>query len=164
MMHMRASRPLKQARKAFTARDDEELTRLVGSFTEESWADVAQHMTCGFTSRQCRQRWKNYLDPRLQNVPWTDDDDARLLDAYDRMGNRWSVIAAMFPGRSGNTVRNRLFLLLRRRDKVPTPPDKDRFPHVFPVCDSERAPDPDRDELIGIFFRGQAALDVDGLF
>jgi hypothetical protein len=167
---------MKQARKTFTAQDDEELTRLVGSFSGENWAGVAENMTHGFTSRQCRERWKNYLDPRLKNVPWTDDEDARLLDAYERIGRRWTVIAAIFPGRSGNTIRNRLFLLLRKKDKCPTPladhapapaairPDKDRFTNLFPLCDSEHAADPDRDALIGIFFHGQAAFDVDGLF
>jgi hypothetical protein len=122
---------MKQARKVFNTQDDEELSRLVCSLTEKNWAYVAQNMSHSFTPRQCRVRWKNYLDPRLQHGSWTDADDVRLLDDYARLGARWTVIAAGFPGRSGNSVRNRIFLLLRNQDDVP-------YPNLNPV----RVPSP----------------------
>jgi hypothetical protein len=166
---------MKQARKVFNAQDDEELSRLVRSLTEENWTYVAQNMSRLFTSRQCRERWRNYLDPRLQHVSWTDTDDARLLDDYTRLGTRWTVIAAGFPGRSGNSVRNRIFLLLRKKDKVPYPnpnqvrlpspgPPSEPFRDLFTFSESENIPEPDRDDPIVGLFTGLPTVKIDNLF
>jgi hypothetical protein len=40
------------------------------------------------------------------------------MQAYQRIGPRWVVMAAMFPGRSSNAVRNRVFVLLRRKERI----------------------------------------------
>jgi hypothetical protein len=164
---------MKQARKMFSAQDDEELSCLVRSLTEENWAYVAQNMTHLFTSRQCRERWKNYLDPRLQHVSWTDADDARLLDDYARLGTRWTVIASGFPGRSGNSVRNRIFLLLRKKDKmnftnstqVTSPgPSCEPFRDLFTLSELENTADFGREDPFLGLFPGLPTVRIDNLF
>jgi hypothetical protein len=101
----------------FTPQDDEELRNLVNTFGEGSWTDIAIRMPLGFSSRQCRERWRNYVNPSLHNQNWTDEDDRKLIDEFARRGSRWATIAEAFPGRSGNTVRNRYFLLKRKKDR-----------------------------------------------
>jgi hypothetical protein len=163
---------MKQARKMFSAQDDDELSSLVRSLAEENWAYVAQNMTHSFTSRQCRERWKNYLDPRLQHASWTDADDARLLDDHARLGTRWTVIAAGFPGRPGNAVRNRIFMLLRKRGKtmcvtpitLPRGPSSEPFRDLFTLSELENAAELEREDPIIGLFRGLPTVKIDNLF
>jgi hypothetical protein len=103
----------------FGPEDDEELRSLIAAFGESSWAEVAVRMTSPFTSRQCRERWRNYLNPHLGNDEWTEEEDRKLLNQFARSGTRWTVIAEAFPGRSGNSIRNRYFLLQRRKQRRP---------------------------------------------
>jgi hypothetical protein len=101
----------------FTPQDDGELRNLVNTFGDGNWTDIAIRMPSGLSSRQCRERWRNYVSPSLHNQNWTDEDDRKLIDEFARLGPRWAIIAEAFPGRSGNTVRNRYFLLKRKKDK-----------------------------------------------
>jgi hypothetical protein len=105
------------ARLAFTADDDEELRTLVKTLGDCSWKEIAAGMTCPFNARQCRERWRNYLGPHLGSSSWTDEEDRRLFQEFERCGTHWARIADAFPGRSGNTVRNRYFMLQRKKEK-----------------------------------------------
>jgi hypothetical protein len=40
---------------------------------------------------------------------WNDKDTVLLVDLQAALGNRWAQIAAHFPGRSVNSVRNRFY-------------------------------------------------------
>jgi hypothetical protein len=120
----------------FSPQEDEDLMRLVHAIGDANWVHVAQHMAPGFTARQCRERWRNYLDPRLGHEPWTEAEDARLLEEFHRVGTRWTMIAEQFPGRSGNTIRNRYFLLQRKTEKRTRDPHREPpapFPPPAPV-------------------------------
>jgi hypothetical protein len=105
---------MKGARRKFSSDDDDELRRLVAVCGKENWTDIAACMRVPFTSRQCRDRWCNYLSPKLNHEYWTEEEDQRLLHAIDRYGTRWSLIAPDFPDRSGNAIQNRYFILTRR--------------------------------------------------
>lgn len=72
------------------------------------------------TSRQCRERWSNHLDPTLNKSPWTEKEDAILLTLQDQLGNKWSEIARSLPGRTHNDVKNRLHSITRQRKKSAT--------------------------------------------
>jgi hypothetical protein len=101
----------------FTGNDDQELRQLVTTFGEDNWIVIAQQMSHPFTIRQCRDRWRNYLDPNLSHEDWTEADDADLLSAYHQMGNRWASLALLFRGRTSNFVRNRCQALVRKNNK-----------------------------------------------
>jgi len=47
----------------------------------------------GRTAKQCRERWKNFLDPGINRSPWTAAEDAALCRAHEKVGNKWSMIA-----------------------------------------------------------------------
>jgi hypothetical protein len=146
---------MKTVRQMFSPRDDEELAQLINTFGDGNWGEVALRMSGPFTSRQCRERWRNYLSPELDHDRWTDEDDRKLLREFERCGTRWTLIAIGFPGRSGNAIRNRYFLLQRRKQrKVKGEMNRGRSPSVIfaNVNADSRAmpPDPPRIRFPGL--------------
>jgi hypothetical protein len=93
---------------------EEEDQKLIISVQEgfERWGDIAAKLP-GRTSKQCRERWSNYLDPALSKTPFTSAEDEQLCNLQRQMGNRWSTIARQMPGRTENTVKLRFNALAK---------------------------------------------------
>ena len=103
----------KKAHKSkFTKEEDQKLCELVEKYGQTEWAKVAREMP-NRNPRQCRERWRNYMDPRLNTLEWSQDEDNLLLLKYQEIGPHWNKINQAFPNRSINSVRNRLVRLLK---------------------------------------------------
>jgi hypothetical protein len=105
----------------FTNAEDELLCSIVEEIGTVDWTLVARRMS-PFTTRQCRERWTNYLNPTIKNVKWTRAEDQLLELKYAQIGAKWQVIAGEFPARSKNNVKNRWHRLQRRKGRVEEPP------------------------------------------
>lgn len=69
-----------------------------GPLTCSDWGRFGA--TMGKSSKQCRERWCNVLNPKLDKSKFNDVELSVLMEAYERIGSRWSVIAAeCFPNR-----------------------------------------------------------------
>ena len=108
-----ASKPQKSK---FTTEDDILLTRLVLTSSVVDWSLIASKMH-NRNARQCRERWQNYLDPKLVQNEWTEYEDALIIQKQKELGPRWNAIARFFNGRSGNSVRNRYLMIMRHQEK-----------------------------------------------
>ena len=93
-------------RQLFSYEEDEQLKRLVEKFGDKDWKFIAKRMP-GRSTRQCRERYKNYLSPEIKNGPWTKEEDDLLKEKYSEYGPRWSVISKFFKSRSDVNVKNR---------------------------------------------------------
>ena len=89
------------------------------SAVKDDWVAIADAIP-GRVAKQCRERWVNHLDPRLNKGSWTADEDALLACARDAWGNAWKRIAALLPGRAENTVKNRWHSAARRKASPPS--------------------------------------------
>ena len=96
--------------------EDNLLTSLVGVHGCK-WKVVAKRIN-GRNTKQCRERWCNYLDPQLNRGKWTDEEDATMLRMHEEVGNRWAAIAKVLPGRTDNQVKIR-YHSLSRKDSNP---------------------------------------------
>lgn len=43
----------------------------------------------------------------LQKEAWTEEEDMKLIQAHEKMGNKWAEISKMLPGRSESDIKNR---------------------------------------------------------
>ena len=65
------------------------------------------------TGKQIRDRWISMLDPSINKGPWTAAEDQLLLEQHSIMGNAWTKIALLLPGRTGNKAKARYRILAR---------------------------------------------------
>jgi len=93
--------------------EDELLASLVAEYGAKKWSVIAEKVP-GRIGKQCRERWLNHLDTSVKKTPWSEAEDALLLDTQKRLGNRWCEIARLLPGRPENSVKNRFNSLCNR--------------------------------------------------
>jgi hypothetical protein len=60
----------------------------------------------GRTTRQCRERWQNYLRPGIQNGPWTKAEEDLLVQKHAELGPVWRTIQQFFPNRTDIDLKN----------------------------------------------------------
>mmetsp|Transcript_18979 Transcript_18979/g.22597 ORF Transcript_18979/g.22597 Transcript_18979/m.22597 type:complete len:995 (-) Transcript_18979:144-3128(-) len=90
------------------------LRDLVGKIGAKKWSVIANSIP-GRAGKQCRERWLNHLDSTVKKCDWSEEEDAQLIAAQRMMGNKWSDIAKILPGRAENAVKNRYNSLITKK-------------------------------------------------
>jgi hypothetical protein len=100
----------------WTPEEDRVLTGLINRYGvgKIRWCDLALHLP-GRIGKQCRERWCNHLDSRIRKGQWTPEEDDMVFRWQQKLGNKWSEIAKLLPGRTENAVKNRFNSAARRK-------------------------------------------------
>lgn len=96
--------------------EDDILLNLMNTSKPRNWADIAFAIP-GRTAKQCRERWSLNLDPSINRLAWSEEEDNKLIQLHSQMGNRWAEMKRMLPGRTENAVKTRFKSIERSRAK-----------------------------------------------
>jgi hypothetical protein len=101
----------------FSPEEDQYLGFLVSRHGTSNWKRIASHMN-GRTVRQCRERWKYYLEPSINKLEWTAQEDELLLQKYQEIGPKWAQLALLFHARTDIDLKNRYHRIERSARKA----------------------------------------------
>ena len=97
----------------WTPCEDKLLIEYVKRFGPKKWNDCAEFLK-NRTSKQCREHWKNCLDPEIKKGDWTFEEDLILMVFYSKCKGSWSQLIHYFNDRTENSIKNRFFSELRK--------------------------------------------------
>ena len=109
----------KDERAEWTIEQDAYLKTLVHTHGPHNWVLISDHMSAQFSdkrksSKQCRERWCNKLDPAINHAPWAKQEEATLIMSHMKYKNRWCDIVGTLKGRHNNMIKNRFYSIFRK--------------------------------------------------
>ncbi|CAG9314498.1 MYBL2_1 [Blepharisma stoltei] len=105
--------------------EDNLLIELVQKYGTKQWAKISLEVNNALhgsltvrNGKQCRERWKNHLNPNLNKGEWSLEEDLLLMKQKLEVGKKWCSIAKRMPGRTENSVKNRWNSLIKAAKKI----------------------------------------------
>ena len=97
----------------WTDQEDQIVIEAVQNSTEQPftrWSDLAQRLP-GRVGKQIRDRWVNHLNPNINHLPFSREDDLLLWEGQKKLGKRWVEIStkSFNSTRSENHIKNRWY-------------------------------------------------------
>ena len=84
---MAADAECDRIRGPWSPEEDDALRRLVERHGARNWTAIGREIP-GRSGKSCRLRWCNQLSPQVERRPFTPEEDAAIVRAHARLGNR----------------------------------------------------------------------------
>jgi hypothetical protein len=99
----------------WTVQEDMLLMKFADKLNKK-WSKIAKHIP-NRTGKQIRDRYINTLDPAINKKHFSEEEDTKLSQLYQTVGPKWTKIAKNFPGRTGDSLKNRFYSCLNKISK-----------------------------------------------
>jgi hypothetical protein len=125
------------ARTIWTKEEDKQLGKLVKKDAKKDWTAIAIKLgtkcDCTKSGKQCRERYRNYLNPKFEKTEWTIDEKLLFVILHSRHKNHWSLRSKYLNNKSDIDIKNYFYSIIRMSLKVyrndTTPPSVLKKPY-----------------------------------
>ena len=97
----------------WTPYEDEQLIKYIQKFGAKNWNECSEFIK-NRNGKQCREHWKNCLNPDIKKGEWTSEEDLLIMILYQRCNGSWRELIHYFKDRTENSIKNRFFSELRK--------------------------------------------------
>ena len=97
----------------WTPYEDEQLIKYIQKFGAKNWNECSEFIK-NRNGKQCREHWKNCLNPDIKKGEWTSEEDLLIMILYQRCNGSWRELIHFFKDRTENSIKNRFFSELRK--------------------------------------------------
>jgi hypothetical protein len=114
----------------FTPDEDRNIIHLVSIYGTDQWKVIAEFIK-NKTPRQCRERFRNYLSPNVQNLAWNVEEISHLMRLVQLYGTKWNILTSYFPGRSQTDLKNKWYSLSKNPKQIEKSEPPPKFENHF---------------------------------
>lgn len=99
---------IKRTGGTWTEEEDARLFELVEALGDKQWVQVANGFNNVRDKKQCRERWCNHVNPRINNLPFSTMENIYIVNFYIRHGGLWAKMSksGQLINRPDNAIKN----------------------------------------------------------